>query len=175
MTRAWAAGLLVCLLGGMSPANQAERLTLQDLRLAGRVLHFIDMPLIGPVTLAIVYAQDVPGSEDEARAAAGWLSGGLRVGNLILKPAPVEQSTLPDLQDYVGIVTAAGVYLPAVRDAMRQHHVPCMTTHLSQVQDGGCLVGIRSHPAVSIQLNGEASASVGIRFATAFRMMVRER
>ena len=169
------AGLLVCLLGGMSPVDQAERLTLQDLKLAGRVLHFIDMPLVGSVTLAVVYAQDVPGSEDEARAVAAWLSGGLRVGNLILQPALVEQSTLSDLQDYVAIVTAAGVYVPVVRDAMRQHHVPCMTTHLSQVQDGGCLVGIRSRPAVSIQLNSAASASVGIRFATAFRMMVRER
>ena len=175
MPRASMLGLLACLLGGMGPADGAERLTLQDLRLAGRVLHFIDMPLVGAVTLAVVYAQDVPGSEDEARAAASWLSGGLRVGNLILQPALVEQSALSALQDYVAIVTAEGVYGPAVRDAMRQHHVPCLTTHLSQVQDGGCLVGIRSRPGVSIQLNSMASASVDIRFATAFRMMVRER
>ncbi len=174
MTRVSALGLLVCVLAGMHPARHVDRLTPKDLQLAGWVLHFIDMPLTGAVNLAIVYAQEVPGSEDEARQAAFWLSGGLQVGNLVLKPVPVEQSRLVDLQDYVAIITADGVYLPVIRDAMRQHHVPCLTTHLSQVRDGGCLVGLRSLPAASIQLNSPASASVGIRFATAFRMMVQE-
>ena len=169
-----ALGLLVCILGGMCPSRRAERLTPKDLQLAGWVLHFTDMPLSGTVNLAIVYAQDVPGSEDEARDAASSLSRGLQVGNLLLMPLPVEQSSLVDLQDYVAIITAGGVYLPVIRDAMRQHHVPCLTTHLSQVQDGGCLVGLRSLPAASIQLNSSASASAGIRFATAFRMMVQE-
>ncbi len=169
-----ALGLLVCMLGGMHPSRHAERLTPKDLQLAGWALQFTDMPLSGTVNLAIVYAQDVPGSEDEARAAASWLSRGLQVGKLLLMPVPVEQSSLVDLQDYVAIITAEGVYLPVIRDAMRQHHVPCLTTHLSQVQDGGCLVGLRSLPAASIQLNSSASASAGIRFATAFRMMVQE-
>ena len=40
--------------------------------------------------------------------------------------------------------------------------------------DGGCLVGIRSLPSVSIRLNGDEAGAVGVRFATAFRMMVQE-
>ena len=174
MVRASALGLVACLLGGTAPAARVGRLTAQDLQLAGRVLHFIDLPPSGAGNLAIVFAQDVPGSEDEAHEAAASLPDGLQVGSLTLRPVVVEQNRLADLRDYAAIVTADGVHAPAVRDAMGRHHVPCLTTHLPQVQDGGCLVGLRSRPAVAIQLNGQASAAAGIRFATAFRMMVQE-
>ncbi len=158
----------------MDPAVPDDRLTSQDLQIAGRLLHFIEQPPTGAVTLAIVYARDVPGSESEARDVASLLADGVAVGDLVLHAVLVEQHDLPLLGGYAALITTQGVSANVVRDAMQRRRVPCLTIHLSQVRDGGCLVGIRSLPTVSIHLNSSAADAVGIRFATAFRMMVQE-
>ena len=173
--QASAALLLGCALTGMDPADEGDRLTPQDLQIAGRVLHFVAEPLTGSVVLAIVYARDVPNSRREATDAAALLAGGLPVGDLVLHAVLAEQHDLAGLGSIAALVTAGGVSAEPVREAMRRRHVPCLTVHLSQVEDGGCLVGIRSLPSVSIQLNNDAADAVGVRFATAFRMMVQER
>ena len=172
--RASATLLLGCALGGMDPADEGDRLTPQDLQIAGRVLHFVAEPPTGSVVLAIVYTRDVPNSRREATDAAALLAGGLPASDLVLHAVLAEQHDLAGLDPVAALVTADGVSAEPVREAMRRRHVPCLTVHLSQVKDGGCLVGIRSLPSVSIQLNGDAAGAVGVRFATAFRMMVQE-
>lgn len=148
--------------------------TMEDLQIVGHVLHFVSEQHSGAIELMIVYNGQEPNSVQEADAIAGLLKNGLTVDDLVLHPVEVDEAKLPQSTGYGAIMTAEGVQPKLVRASMAQQHVPCVTLHPQQVQDGACLVAIRSLPSVSITLNGTAASEAGVRFATAFRMMVRE-
>lgn len=164
--------MLVGLLGAADDVAGADWLTRPDLDLVGRILHFLDHPPVGDIRVAIVYADAVPGSRDEARMIASWMQGGLDVGDLVLHGEPIEQAGLGTATGFAAIITAGGISAASVRPAMQRMHVPCLTGHVDQVQAGDCMIAIRSTPGVSIKLKEAAAESTGVRFATAFRMMV---
>ena len=57
---------------------------------------------------------------------------------------------------------------------LKKRQVPCLTRHSEQVEHGSCIVAICSEPSVSIVVNMQNAVLAGVRFATAFRMMVQE-
>ena len=165
--------LAALLLSGWVPASTSLP-TLQDLVVAGHVLHFQQPPVSGGIILAIVYNSAMAGSHDEAATLAALLGRGLDVGDLTLHPRLVEQSHLGDSTDYGAVFTALGVDQTLLGGILRQHQLPCLTLHLEQVEYGSCIVAIRSRPSVSIAVNEANAIRAGVQFATAFRMMVRE-
>ena len=57
-----------------------------DIQVAGRALSFLAKPLTGEVTMGIVYSRANAQSIQDAQDLERQLEGGLRVGNLTLKP-----------------------------------------------------------------------------------------
>ncbi|TLU72633.1 hypothetical protein [Lichenicoccus roseus] len=161
------------LLGSWAPLpNQAP--TVQDIQVAGRVLHFQEPPFSGEIVVAIVYDQLLPQSLAEARALAGLLGAGLTVGTLTLQPRLVEQKQLAGPGDFGAIFETVGVSDQLLSAGMRSHRVLCLTRHLDQVEHGACVVAICSEPQVAIVVNEINASAFGLRFATVFRMMVQE-
>lgn len=166
--------LCLLLLSGAAPIEGVSPPTLQDIQVAGRVLHFVNALSPGTIVVAIVYNAAEPRSGDEAVALSQLLGAGLTVGNLVLRSVLVEQSHLAESSNYGAIFVAAGVDSVLLATALKLHRVPCLTRHLDQVAHGHCTVAIRSAPSVNITVSQENAAAAGVVFATAFRMMVQE-
>lgn len=147
---------------------------LEEVQVAGRVLHFQTTQPSGRLTLAVVYAGSNAQSRGEAASLVALLGTGLAVGDLVLCPLLVEQSELAAGPGYGAVFSTSGVDPELLGAALKQRHVPCLTGHLEQVASGSCTVAIRSIPSVGIVLNAVNAATAGVHFATAFRMMVEE-
>jgi hypothetical protein len=158
---------------GAGPLDAAQP-NLQEVEVAGRVLHFqADQPS-GPFRLAVVYNPSDPDSRAEAAALMALLGSGLVVGDLILQPVLVAQARLADSGGFGAVFETIGVDDGLLGRALRRFHIPCVTRHLEQVGHGACTVAIRSGSSVSIVLSAANATADGVRFATAFRMMVEE-
>lgn len=173
----FAHGIVVATLA-VSMASAAETElpspTLQDLQIAGRVLTFQDQPTPSTITIALAYNPADPVSRAEAMTLSTLLGTGLTTGALVLRPLLIEQYRLDEAGRYDAIFATTGIDEQNLRSVIDRRRVPCLTRHLEQVSRGACIVGISSSPRVSIVISGATAASAGIRFATAFRMMVRE-
>jgi hypothetical protein len=174
-TKSHAASLVlaVLLVAGWSPIDTVAP-NPQDIQIAGRVLNFQETPRSGAITIAIVYNPADPRSRDEAAALAALLGNGLFVGALFLHPLLVEQTRLAEAPAYGAIFATIGVDESLLGAALKQRQVLCLTRHLEQVEHAACTVAIGSQPSVSIVVSQANAAIAGVRFATAFRMMVRE-
>lgn len=148
--------------------------SLQDVQIAGRVLHFQEGRVSGKINLAIVYNMNDASSQTEAATLAGLLGRGLLVGDLVLRPHLVDQASLADGRSFDAVFVAAAVDGSLVLASIHKHRIPCLTRHLVYIEASVCTVAIISAPIVTIVVSAKNAATVGIRFATAFRMMVRE-
>jgi len=160
----------------LSTARAAESTapSLQDMQIVGRVLGFQATPPTGQLTLGIVYNLNDGASLAEAQAMAALLRGGLAVGNLILQPRLVDQAQLAASRGYDALMAASGLDEAALEKTVASFRIPCLTLHVALVQHAACTVAIRSQPNVSILVSDPNAAAGGVRFATAFRMMVQE-
>jgi ABC-type uncharacterized transport system substrate-binding protein len=150
-------------------------MTQNDLLIAVRALSFMQNPLAGQIRVGIVYAAGSPRSVAEADNLQQMLAGGLKVGNLIMSPVKVKIDDLAGanvqlilLTEYVGNDGAR------VFDATKARHIPCITVDIAQVQNGACVMGVRSEPRIEILVNRAAAAGSGTSFATAFRLLITE-
>ena len=169
---AWA--LAICILCQSVGAGGIASPTRQDIQILGRVLSFREASGSGPALVAIVYNPADAQSTSEAQAFSDLMGSGVTVGALILRPVMVEQGRLAGASGYAAILTAASVSTAIVQAAVRQQQIPCITRQIEQVTQGACIVSIRSSPSVSIAYSSANAAAAGVRFATAFIMMVRE-
>lgn len=166
-------GWLAALLLASLPAT--AEISVADLQVAARTLSFLQNPLSGRVRVGLVYSPERPRSQEQAMALESRLGNGLAVGNLVLLPVPVS----------AGSAATAGVDVFFLMDhvsspdgefaaVMRRRQIPCVTTDVSQAENGTCAVAVRSRPRVEIIVNREAAEASGVQFATAFRVMVTE-
>lgn len=164
---------LVGLAVGVAHSIGAQ-VTRTDLQVAARALSFMEQPLTGKVRVGIVYEPDSPRSVQQAQELARLIGTGMQAGRVELQPALVRVADaaaanvdLYFLTEFVAPQAAAGTAsLPPNR--------PCVTTDLTHVENGSCLMGISSKPKVSIVVNREAAKRSGITFATVFRVMITE-
>lgn len=169
-----ACGLSICAPSQPVKASGLPTPSRQDLQILGRVLSFREDQSSGSVLVAIVYNSADAQSIAEAQAFAELMGSGVAVGNLVLQPVLLEQGRLGGASGYAAIFTAASVSTAIVQSVVRQRQVPCITRQIEQVTRGGCIVSIRSSPSVAIAYSSANAAAAGVRFATAFIMMVRE-
>ncbi|MDR3516593.1 MAG: hypothetical protein P4M00_12290, partial [Azospirillaceae bacterium] len=58
--------------------------------------------------------------------------------------------------------------------ATKAKQKPCVTTDISQVVSGACVMAVKSEPKVEITVNKAAATDSGVSFAASFRMMIKE-
>jgi ABC-type uncharacterized transport system substrate-binding protein len=150
-------------------------ITTMDLQVAARALSFLDDPMTGRVRVGIVYSPDSPRSRSQAEQVGADMSDGLKVGNVVLVPilVPIDEATAADVDLF--LLTE---HMPPTDDRLagvsRSRQIACITTDLDQVRKGTCAIAVQSRPKIEIVVNRDAAIGSGLKFATAFRVMVTE-
>lgn len=167
----WCLLLAVC--GLITPAR--GEISATDLQLAARTLSFMENPLSGRVRVGIVYSPTSSRSEAQAQDLAVRLASGLRVGEMELLPVlvPIESADSADV-DFFLMTEFLPPTTSNLSSVSASRQIACVTTDVRQVEAGQCTVAIRSQPRIEIIVNREVADNSGVRFATAFRVMVTE-
>lgn len=166
------AGLILASTVGLAQAETTSR----DIDVLGRTFNFLENRISGSVPTAIVYDSSNAASQTEATAIQGLLGNGLSVGGATLTPVMVDVSSISDISGYrVAIVTGgmSGHYA-SILAAAQSGNTLTVSTDISCVQGGSCVMGVQSAPSVEIYVNRSAAESCGVGFQQAFRMMINE-
>lgn len=169
-----ALAFLACCLAALTTGADAA-MTQDDLLVAARALSFMQNPPAGDVRVGIVYSAGDARSVQEADNLQRMLAGGLKVGNLTLLPVKLKIDDLAAANVQLFLLTNyVGNDAARVSAASKAKHLPCITDDIAQVQNGTCVMGVRSDPRIEIFVNRAAAASSGTSFATVFRMLITE-
>lgn len=174
MRRVIASGMLFLLCLALSDPSNAT--TLNELQVSVRVFDFMTSPPHGRTALAILYDGQNKASVDDAQAIQGWLNSGVSSTKAELVPSLVDVHQLDDASGF-RIALVAGetqAYASLIFDYAVRNHVLTISSDLSCMRSGRCVVGVASSPRVEVIVNRAAAASCQVEFSEAFRMMVRE-
>jgi hypothetical protein len=166
-------GIAVAALLEIVPSSLAASLSRQELQVLGTALTFIQPRPVGEGNIAVVYSASNSASRQDAEAIMAEIGSQLNAAGAVLTPRLVEAGALAGTE-FSLVVVATGANGETVRDAVRTHHVLCVTADQAAVQDGTCMMAVRPGAHVEIFLNYQAARQAGVGVATAFRMMVRE-
>lgn len=166
--------VLAGLMGFQTLPAAAEDITLQDMQVVGRAISFVEGAKRQQVSLAVVFDPSSPASVHEMEAVLASLGRGVDVGGRVLSAVAVEQGRLGSARPVDAVFSTVGVDQDLLRGHLQRSGTPCFTVTAAQVRDGACIVAIRSRPSVSISFSSRNASAAGVRFATAFIMMVRE-
>lgn len=144
-----------------------------DMVVVGRALSFVDnLRHHSPVRLGIVYDPQNAQSAQQAQAVDAMLRSGLRIGSLTFEPVMVPIAALNKSRVEAFFLTdGLGPTAAAVGQATRARKMPCITFDLSEVRNGACAMGIRTHPRVDVFVNRAAAAASGLELAAVFRIL----
>lgn len=174
MLRASAVGMLFLILVILPGSGHAT--TLNELKVAVRVVDFLANPLRGQTPFALLYDAQNKASADDAQAILTWLGSGAATGKAELRPILVDIHQLDENKNFrVGFI-AAGMetHYGRIFDYARRNRTLTISADLSCVRAGKCTVGIAGAPRVEVIISQQAALSCGIEFTEAFRMMVTE-
>ena len=168
------AALFVLVQAGATPAS-AET-TAKDIKIAARAVAFMNNPPSGPSVAAIISDPANAASKQEAETIQSAMGSGLKAGKAKLTPALVDVNTLDLGGAKVAFLTGGlGSHFEAIFSATTAASVLSISTDMTCVNAGKCVVGIASSPKVEIVVSKAARESAGIGFKSAFLMMVKER
>ena len=160
----------------LSTPVQADEVTPKDIQVIGRTLGFMEDTSAGILELGIVYVRAEPESLRQARTMQASLGDGLSAGKLVLKPRLIASDELAAL-DHAGALFIGPAALNAAASAAaaaHRLHVPVISTEVSCVQAGYCVLAFHSSPTVEIIFNRNAAEEAGVHFTPAFRMLVKQ-
>jgi hypothetical protein len=145
------------------------------LLVAARALSFLQHPPQGELIVGIVYQRGNAQSAREAQQLFDAMESGFRAGTLVLRPRLIDLDDLSASGIGLYFLTGGlGGAAAALAPLSRSHHIPCVTTDITQVADGNCAMGVRAQPRVEILVNRAAAAATGMDFSEAFRVMITE-
>jgi hypothetical protein len=146
--------------------------TTRDLEVIGRALGFVEGASGSDRTVAIVYDA---ASEAEAQALASAMSGGLSAGRVTLNGRLVSSSDLSGLSGVdAAVLLGSAASDSNVASAVNSSGAMSVSTDMSCVESGGCVMGVQSAPSVRIVVNRANANAASVSFAAAFAMMIEE-
>jgi hypothetical protein len=161
----WIAALVAAVAVFAAPA---EATTPRDLQVIARAVGFVNGLPRGVVNVAVV---DGPGAD----AVMAAMANGVSAGGLTLNPRRVALNALATSGARVIIVPEGqGASHAAIASAARGMRAVTVSTDMSCVRAGRCVVGVASSPRVEIVVSRIAAAAADISFGQAFRVMIRE-
>jgi len=160
------AALLAAAIVAVTPAHAAT--SARDLQVIARAVGFINGLPRGVVDVAIV---DGPGA-DALLAAMGR---GVSAGGITLNPRRVSLARLADSGARVIIVPEGqSASHAAIAAAARRLNAVTLSTDMSCVRSGRCVVGVAASPRVEIIVSRASALASRVSFSQAFRVMIRE-
>lgn len=138
----------------------------------GRTMTFLAESPSGDVTVGLVHAADAAGSQAEAERALALFEGGAETGGLVLRARLVDINELDAAPDLQALYVPAG--MAAHYPAIQAKALLSFTTDTACVDDGACVVWVKSDPNVEIRVNLSAANQASVEFKPAFRLMIQE-
>jgi hypothetical protein len=150
--------------------------TKADVQVAARALSFVSDPLSGTVRVGIVYAPDRPSSVRQAQGLRNMLADGLRIGAVELRPVLIDSARVANADVDLFFLTEFNPTdgTPDLLSDSTKRPILCITTDITQVHSGSCVMGVRSRPKVEVFVNRAAASANGVIFSTVFRVMITE-
>jgi hypothetical protein len=171
LTQKRATFLLLCAgLTCLSASAQADGA--RDVQVAARVLTFLENAPSGRAVVGVVFDPSKPASVAEKDEVMATLGDGMAVGGLTIVGKPVEAGSAP--ASVVALIVTHGVDFAAVGQAAKARKLVTIGLDMACVNSGACAVGVASTPKVEIVVNRETTASLGVSFKAAFRLMIKE-
>jgi hypothetical protein len=149
----------------------------KDIQVASRTIGFIEPALTGAVSTAIVYDKNNAASRAEADQIRAALIAQGAVKAATLKPQLVDVEALDGLANSkIAFVTGglSGQQVAIFKEASRRGIVT-ISTDMSCVNAGRCVVGVASSPKVQIVVSRAARAATNAKFGAAFMMLITEK
>jgi hypothetical protein len=160
------AALLAIFTMFMSQAHAVT--TSRDLQVIARAVGFVNALPRGVVDVAIVDGRGA----DALLAAMGR---GVTAGGVRLNPRRVSLADLAQSGARIIIVPEGqGASHGAIAAAARQLRAVTLSTDMSCVRAGHCVVGVAAAPRVEIVVSRAAATASHVSFSQAFRVMIRE-
>jgi hypothetical protein len=143
---------------------------------AVRVISFVQPAPVGVIPVAIVYQPGNAVSETDASDMERTLGGGLTLGRATLRTRRVAVSNLGQLGGMKAAFVTAGLrsHQDELAVAASAQSILTITADQACVIAGRCVVGISSANKTQIIVNKAAAKRNGIRFGSAFLMLVKE-
>lgn len=147
-----------------------------DLQAIGRAVTFQEAAPRGSGVLGILVDPDNRASVSDAAELEEFLKAGLKVDGLTLKVQLIPVTALGS-----GLKLDA-LLIPDINTdlytsiAERLAGVPVLSigTDPACAKSGACIVSVQTQPRTEILVNSNRAAKAGVRFATAFRMVIKE-
>ena len=171
--RAAALLLAVLVLSMLWAPAHAATLSAKDSAIIAKAIGFLDPAPSGGV-VAVAYDGGNAASKADADAIATLFSGGLAEGSNSVTAKPVDVASLGDGSGYVAVIAAQSASGDKIMQAIKAHHIPCITADAPVVQSGQCVMSVESDPKVQITVNHAAAQAIGVSFQSAFRMLIHE-
>lgn len=164
--------LLAALAGSVLAAPAMAETTTRDIEVIGRALGFMEGASGSDRVVAIVYD---PASEAEAQALAGAMDGGLSAGRVTLTGRLVPASDIGSVSGaHAAVLLGAAASDAGIASAANGSGAMTVSTDMSCVESGGCVMGVQSAPSVRIVVNRGNAEAASVSFAAAFAMMIEE-
>jgi hypothetical protein len=149
----------------------------KDIQVAIRTIGFIEPALAGAIPTAIVYDKNNQISRTEAEQIRASLVANGTVKAATLKPQLVEVDALDGLVNFRVAFLTSGLsdqQASVFRETSRRGIIT-ISTDMSCVNAGRCVVGVSSSPKVQIVVNRAARTLSNAKFGSAFMMLVTEK
>jgi hypothetical protein len=152
------------MVGASAAADTGPR----ELQVMARAVGFVDGLPRGIIDAAVV---DGPGAE----AVMAAMSGGVSAGGVTLIARRIAPDRLAASGVRVIIVPEGqGALHAQIAAAARQLRAVTVSTDMSCVRSGRCVIGVAARPRVEIVVSRDAGRANEVSFAQAFRIMIRE-
>lgn len=103
------------------------------------------------------------------------MSGGLSAGRVTLNGRLVSSSDLSGLSGVdAAVLLGSAASDSNVASAVNSSGAMSVSTDMSCVESGGCVMGVQSAPSVRIVVNRANANAASVSFAAAFAMMIEE-
>lgn len=153
----------------------AAALAALNVPVASRVIGFIQPPPSGVVNAAVIFQPGNAASEAEAAAIEQQIGGGVAAGRGTLHVSRVSATALGALAGVrVAFVTTGVRDQQQVAQAAAHGSILTITSDLACAQASRCVVAITGGAQPQITVSRAAAQAAGIRFGSAFLMLVKE-
>ena len=155
-------------------STAAPSLSSKDVEIICKSLVFLDPPVSGG-TVGVAFAKGNSDSEADALAIVGEFGSGISTTRGTLTAKAVDESSLGDGGSYIAFIAASGVPTDKVMALAKSRKLLCITGDAEMVAHGRCVMSVHSQPSVEVIVNLAQENAIGIKFASAFHMMIKEK
>ena len=150
--------------------------TVKDVLISVRTLIFLTSPPEGLSDFGVIYDPDIKESVMDKDAVYDAIDGGTPIGQAVIRTAPIPVAEIERIYGYKYLLITSGMdsYIPQIQKMVSGKGIVTISTNLSFVMSGKCVLGVTSDPNIKVILNRAAAKDAAVSFSTSFRMMIQD-